>query len=434
MTMRWPWPERLGSQIALLVAVALLLELAGSEWLLQRYEQQRVAEQHMDDLIPELRRVDHILSTTAMADRAERLQWLEQASLTLQWQPDKPSMDRPSAQHNAIVLNMAQQQEIAGLRHLFLTSVDGDITGHWQLRDGGWVRFTDRSQPVSKAVTMRHLGAVVIVILILNLVLMLVVRQISRPLQLLADHADGVARAAEAPFPEMGSYEMRQVARAYNDLQSRMAAEVEDRLQSLAAVSHDLRTPIARMSLRVGQVHDPLLRAQMEADLAEMNAFIGAVLDYLSGEDLEAEQLVNVGSLLATIAEAEQDMGREVVYHGSSQLELFTRPVKLQRVVSNLVQNAVRHAGSADIFAQESAGGLEIWVDDHGAGIDPDQLDRVFEPFTRLEGSRNRETGGVGLGLAIVKRSAARLNGRITLVNRAEGGLRASLWLPSNKG
>lgn len=431
MKIGWPWPDRLGNQIALLLAIALLLEFGVSEWLLQRYERQRIAEQHVDDLLPDLVRAHQLVQSVPAAERAERLQWLGSASLSFRWHDAAPVHNvTAGAARKQMLLTAEQQTKLRGLRHFYMARTQRDIVGRWQLPDDSWVEFSGRLPQFYALTTVRHIGSLIIFIVILNLVLLLVARQISRPLQILADHADDIGRAAETPICESGSYEMRQVARAYNELQARMNAEVDDRLQSLAAVSHDLRTPIARMNLRVGQVADHILRGHMENDLAEMNAFIDALLDYLSGQDPEAEQLINVGSLLATIADGEQDVGHDVHYHGSSLLECATRPVKLQRVVSNLVQNAVRHAGSADIYADLQADALHIWIDDHGPGIAPDQLERVFEPFTRLESSRNRATGGAGLGLAIVKRSAARLNGRIILSNRPEGGLRASLWLP----
>jgi signal transduction histidine kinase len=430
MMWRRLWPDRLGNQIALLIALALLLEFWGSEWLFRRFEQQRVDEQHVVYLIDTLVRADRIIADIPPAKRPQHIAEVWNDGVQLQWHSAPPSSALVVTEAKPMLLEASGKAAARQLKEFHIVSAGHIISGRWRLKDGSWLSFTSQRPKSHVAMLQRHIGSFLILLASLIVISMIIARQISRPLGLLADHADGVGRTTDAPAREMGSYEVRRVARAYNDLQARMAFEVEDRVQSLAAVSHDLRTPIARMRLRVGQVENADLREQMEQDLMEMNSFIDAVLDYLSGSDPESDQLTNVGSLLMTIAHGYQDMGQDVDYIGPSLLEFSTRPVKLQRVVSNLVQNAVRHAGSAKIYADFTQKGLEIRVEDDGAGIAADQLERVFEPFTRLEESRNRKTGGVGLGLSIVRRMLDRMDGHIRLENRAEGGLRAIVALP----
>lgn len=424
------WPDRLGNQIALLIALALLLEFWGSEWLFRNFERQRIAEQHVAYVVDTLVRADRIIMNIPPEERGEHAKYIWSDGIALQWHSDRPDASIIIKGAKPLPLEASAQAASRQLQDFQIIGTQHVMAGAWQLKDGSWLSFSSQRPNFHVEMLKRHIGAFLILMISLIAVSMIIARQISRPLGLLADHADGVGRTTDAPAREMGSYEVRRVARAYNDLQARMAFEVEDRVQSLAAVSHDLRTPIARMRLRVGQVENAEIRDQMEQDLMEMNSFIDAVLDYLSGEDPEPDQLTNVGSLLMTIAHGYQDMGHDVDYIGPNLLEFSTRPVKLQRVMDNLVRNAVRHAGNAKIYATLGDKALEIRVEDDGTGIAVDQLERVFEPFTRLEESRNRKTGGVGLGLSIVRRMLERMDGHIVLENRAEGGLRAIVTLP----
>ena len=222
---------------------------------------------------------------------------------------------------------------------------------------------------------------------------------------------------------------MRRVAAAFNAMQARLLDQVNERIQALAAVSHDVRTPIARLRLRAGNIGDHDLRTAIGHDLDEMEAFMRSLLDYLRGADPEDERLIDLASLVVTIVHDAQDMGSDVRYDGPATLELVTRPVKLQRAIDNLVQNAIRHAGQAHIRLSQDEAGVHILVEDRGPGIPADQIETLFEPFRRLEGSRNRNTGGAGLGLAIVRRSITRLGGTIRLENRRGGGLRATVTL-----
>ncbi|WP_242003375.1 MULTISPECIES: ATP-binding protein [Sphingobium] len=258
---------------------------------------------------------------------------------------------------------------------------------------------------------------------------LILARLLGRPLRKLADAADRVGREDVTPAAEEGPREVRRVAAAFNAMQARLLDQVNERIQALAAVSHDLRTPIARLRLRAANVRNQELRAAIGHDIDEMEAFMRSILDFLRGADPEEERLIDLASLVVTIVHDAQDMGSAVHYEGPASLELVTRPIKLQRAIDNLVQNAIRHAGQAEIRLSQGDDGVRIVVEDQGPGIPVDQLDMVFEPFRRLEGSRNRNTGGAGLGLAIVRRSITRLGGSIRLENRRRGGLRATITL-----
>jgi signal transduction histidine kinase len=204
-----------------------------------------------------------------------------------------------------------------------------------------------------------------------------------------------------------------------------------ERHQMLASITHDLQTPLTRLRLRADKVQDHGLRERMVADLAAMQLLIREGLELARG-DKTAEPAVrfDLDSLLESIASDAVDAGHDVQARGGAGFAITARPRSLKRAVSNLVQNALKYAGSAELLVSREGDALKIIVRDHGPGIPPLHLDAVLEPFVRLESSRSRETGGVGLGLTIARRLAERNGGVLELVNRTEGGLDAVISLP----
>lgn len=258
-------------------------------------------------------------------------------------------------------------------------------------------------------------------------------RWLTGPLRRLAEAADRIGRERAVVIPQDGPGEVVRVARALDAMQSRMTRLVDDRIQALAAVSHDLRTPITRMRLRAGFIDDPEVQAKMEADLDEMEGMIAATLAYVQGQgETEPPQLADVGAMLSTLCDAAMDAGQPVWFEGLAHLDVLCSPVALRRAVSNLISNAVNYGGSAACTLKQSGREVVIAVDDRGPGIPPDQLARVFEPFYRLDASRSRSTGGVGLGLTIARQGVVDQGGELTLANTLTGGLRAEIRLFCN--
>ncbi len=264
---------------------------------------------------------------------------------------------------------------------------------------------------------------------------MLLVRWLTLPLRRLAQAADGIGRGRVIGVPQDGPEEVQRVARALDAMQTRMTRLVDDRTQALAAVSHDLRTPLTRMRLRTGFLDDPEVQAQMEADLDEMEGMVAATLAYLQGEaETEPPTLTDIGAMLSTLCDAADDAGGGVTFEGPPHLAAICRPIALRRAAANLIGNAVSYGGGGTVRLGSTPDGLQITVEDCGPGIPDAELERVFEPFYRLEASRNRSTGGVGLGLTIARQSVAEQGGRLTLANRAAGGLVATITLPTRAG
>jgi two-component system, OmpR family, sensor kinase len=223
---------------------------------------------------------------------------------------------------------------------------------------------------------------------------------------------------------------VRELASAFNDMQGRIRRLISDRTQALAAVSHDLKTPITRLRLKVEGLKDRKLAASIHGDLAEMEEMLDQTLAYLSGDkDDEPFRKLDLAALLQTLADDAADAGHEAAFAGEP-LTIEGRPLALKRAFGNLVGNAVKYGGAARIGLGSDGGKTVVTIDDDGPGIPADQIARAFQPFHRLEVSRSKETGGFGLGLAIAQAAIAGHGGVVTLANRPEGGLRAIVRLP----
>lgn len=304
-----------------------------------------------------------------------------------------------------------------------------------RLSDGTWLNFATPPAPhqslwSSRMFWVGALGLVVVVV-----VSIWAVRRATQPLNLFARAAERLGRDFNAPpLAEAGPREVRRAAKAFNRMQRRLQAFVQNRTHMLAAISHDLRTPITRLKLRAEFVDDAEQREKMLADLDEMEAMIAATLQFARDDVMgEPAQALDLAQLVRDCAE---DGGVTCLLPDS--LPFTGRPVGLKRLVNNLLGNAKRYADTVEIELSvaddptngSDAGEVILSVRDDGPGIPEEMLARVFDPFVRVEGSRSRETGGVGLGLAAVKTIAQAHGGEVLLLNRESGGLEARVILP----
>jgi signal transduction histidine kinase len=264
----------------------------------------------------------------------------------------------------------------------------------------------------------------------------LAVRQATAPLRALADAADAVGPDLRpADIPERGPSEVVRATRALNAMQRRIASYVDERLRILAAISHDLQTPITRMRLRVDMMDDAAQQQRLNGDLSELQDLVREGLAYaraMHGKP-EPARATDLRSLLDSIVLDYRDGGAAVGFAGPDgrpDLTVHTRPKALRRIVCNLVDNALKYAGDTEVtLACARPDATVIRILDRGPGIPEAMLEAVFEPFYRLESSRNRATGGSGLGLAIARQLAGTLPAELTLHRRAGGGLEARLVL-----
>ncbi len=302
-----------------------------------------------------------------------------------------------------------------------------------QLHDGTWVMFDHRVTEQLFAWPHRLLLTLLVLLVSVVVVSLLAVRWITRPLSVLANAAEQLGKDIHSPpLSESGPVEVRRAARAFNRMQERLIRFIQDRTRVLAAVSHDLRTPITRLKLRAESIEDPKLMAKVQKDLDEMHAMVSATLDFMrSADSKEPMQPMDIGALLESLQADAEEVGQEVRIEGKPRTPYTCRPLALKRCLTNLISNAVKYGQRASIKIEDGAEQLRITIADEGPGIPEAELERVFEPFYRLEGSRSRDTGGVGLGLGIARNIARAHGGDVMLRNRPEGkGLEAVLTLP----
>jgi signal transduction histidine kinase len=303
-----------------------------------------------------------------------------------------------------------------------------------RLQDGQWVRITagreaDGSVP---ALPVSLVLQLIVTLAIVTVAVMAAVRQATLPLQQLALAADSLGRDLDAfPLSEAGPTETRSAARAFNRMQKRIQYLIHERARALAAVSHDLRTPLTRLRLRAELVDDVPLREQIAGDLQSMAAMIDATLDYLRGlKNTEPLRAIDVNALLESMVEDARVIGRSIRLQGRANTPYNGRLSALQRALQNLIDNTIKYGQGAHIVVTDSVNELRIAVLDSGPGIPAADLQRVTEPYYRVDVARSSGAGGVGLGLSIAKDIAYLHGGELQLSNRAQGGLEATLILP----
>jgi signal transduction histidine kinase len=300
------------------------------------------------------------------------------------------------------------------------------------LADGQWLSFATELPASGPAYSARFLLSMGVMSLIILAVSVWAVRRVTAPLGSLAAAAERLGNDVNAPpLPETGTIETQAAARAFNGMQTRLRNLIENRTRLLAAISHDLRTPLTLLRLRTETVENKEERDKMLATIAEMDSLIGTTLQFARDDSAsEPRKQVDLTALVHSVVDEMTDAGLPVRMQPSAPILYQCQPAALKRAVRNLLDNAVKYgkAGSADIGM--TAGAVEIDIDDEGPGIPEAELSRVLEPFCTLEESRSRETGGVGLGLAITHSIVQAHGGKLTLRNRPGGGLRASIVLP----
>jgi signal transduction histidine kinase len=266
---------------------------------------------------------------------------------------------------------------------------------------------------------------------VLAIVLYLMARTITRPLSALAKAADAVGRGAEhPPLEERGARELRDATRAFNSMQDRLRRYLDSRTRVLAAMSHDLRTPLTRLRLRAEAIEDPEMRERFAADLDEMNQMVSGALNLFKGlTDTESTMPLLIDDVLKALQAEYRELGEHFEIEGQSNGPVLAKPNALKRCLSNLLHNAVKYGTSARVSIEDGRE-LVIRIRDEGPGIPAEALEQVFEPFYRVESSRSRDTGGTGLGLSIARDIAQAHGGSIVLRNLPERGLEAVLTLP----
>ena len=304
------------------------------------------------------------------------------------------------------------------------------VTGGLRLADGSWLHFRTLEPVAQINLAFERIALAMVPAIALMLLGGLLLRRVLLPLRRLAAAADEVGHGDVVPVAEDGPGEVRRVIVAFNRMQDRIQALIAGRTQALAAVGHDLRTPLARLHLRTESLPPEPVREAMLHDVAEMEAMIASLLAFLGGEaEPEQPSRADLAVMCATLADDAEDRGRDATYVGPDHCEWVVRRSGFKRALVNLVENALHHGERVWITLEPGEERIAIRVEDDGPGIPEEKLASVLEPFVRLDAARSRDTVGFGLGLAIVNEAVAAEGGTLTLSNRAEGGLRAEIVL-----
>lgn len=300
-----------------------------------------------------------------------------------------------------------------------------------QLPDGQMLIFRTPAPQPGPPMPQQIFIELSLLTVVLALVLYFMTRSITRPLSDLARAAETVGRGGRhVPLEERGAREVRNATRAFNSMQERLQRYLDSRTRVLAAMSHDLRTPLTRLRLRAESIENQDLRNRFTADLDEMNEMVrGALGLFRDLNDDEAVEPVDVDALLRQLQAEFAETGGEIQLEGTAGLPVLARPKALKRCLANLLHNAIKYGVRAHVASSDRPA-VTIRVRDEGPGIPAEYLEQVFEPFFRVESSRNRDTGGTGLGLCIARDVVQSHGGSIALKNLPEGGLEVTLMLP----
>ena len=351
---------------------------------------------------------------------------------------DRSSADRPDGPSNPQMQtqrfwlrqlfkarNADRFRFIPGMQEaLFRVSVKG--------ADNVWINWRIRLAVDEPRNILPQLLWLTVISVLISAIAFVAVRLATQPLDVFASAAERLGLDVNAePMSEKGPSEVRRASLAFNTMQMRVKRFISDRTQMLAAISHDLRTPITRLRLRAEFVDDDQQRDKMLHDLNEMETMIAATLTF-ARDDAANEPATNVdaAAIIAALCSDHADAGRPVTYSGPDTFDLLARPLALKRAIDNFVDNAVKYGKSAHVEMVPGFGELAVYIDDEGPGIPLHERERVFAPFTRLETSRSRETGGTGLGMTIARNAIRSMGGDVELINLPQGGLRVKVTLP----
>jgi signal transduction histidine kinase len=301
----------------------------------------------------------------------------------------------------------------------------------WRQPNGHW-RLIEPWRPTLTTFHARMLLTLGLTILLLAPLAYLLARRMTAPIAAFAEAAERLGADPNAPpMKVQGPSEVRAGATAFNEMQAKLKRYVEGRTEMLAAIAHDLKTPLTRLRFRADAA-PPELRDKLAADVAEMDAMIAAVLAYVRGaQDRAAWSLIDLTALVQAAADDFADTGAKVTVGQMQDARVRGDTLALRRLVANLLQNAVKFAGEAEVSVTAADGQATIQVADHGPGLDASKLEQAFEPFNRAEPSRSKDTGGVGLGLPIARAIAREHGGEVVLKGREGGGLVAEAELPT---
>lgn len=454
------WPNtQIGRTLALLIGMTSLLVI-GSAILLQDERGARFDERDRDHLIQKVATLTKLIND---ANQQERLRVIEKVSdeglhillgkQSLIISQKLNPMERGLRHKLKQALKDSQVTEVLAAIQLssgskshnherdrrtfskeaFTKRLEG-VYFSIQLWDGAWLNIQTnhlKGPPPWSGKTLQLLALWLFLITVSGFIL---ARRMTKPLAQLAAAADQLGLGhSQSPLPEVGAREVQRTIRAFNKMQQRLYKQIQDRSNMLAAISHDLRTPITTLRLRAEFIEDAEIRQKSLNTLQEMEAILSASLAFARDEAAdEKPRAIDLAALLQSLVDDHVDLGGHSHYQGVDKKTLTCRPVSLRRALNNLIDNASNYADQTEVTLLETSDGVTILIEDNGPGIPEDKLDEVLTPFYRLEGSRNTATGGTGLGLALANSIILAHGGSLKIENRMnQTGLRVTVSLPN---
>ena len=451
------WPSGIASRVALILMICLFVVQALSVLVYVRDRAQATVKVFALSAADRIVAITELMETTPAGERAALLRAINSPTLWVRFADAPPRPDQGDWRHAEEV-----RREVAKyLGALGDRRVEVQAWGRWRQpppiftqgdapqvpdllpsrqkiaisvaqADGGWLVFL-----VSADITSLRWAVVTGVWIVLTGTFILIfaiwaARRVTKPLTRFAEAADRLGVDVRAPaLPEVGSRELRRATHAFNRMQDRLRRFVDDRTLMLAAISHDLRTMLTRLRLRSEFIEDDEQQRKALADLDEMQAMLDSTLSFARDDTVaEPRTRMDLSALLQSLCDDLADGGQHVYFEGPDHLSLECRPVSLRRAFSNLIGNAVKYGGHADVSLIDRGEVVEVTVGDRGLGIPEELREKVFTPFFRIEQSRSRETGGTGLGLSVARSILRRHGGDVRLEDRPGGGLLARATLP----
>lgn len=422
-------------RIVAIILLTVTIEFAASTLFYERAGEFSIKEDEARRLAEHLVIVRRLVSERPPAERPAIARYLSTDRYTVHWQRQAPPPRTLAAELRNMrdqVVDWEPSLADSGLQLQLASPGRHDIVvGTITLPDGTWIDFKMHGLVTGWGLRLNRIFLALVPAIALAVLGGLLVRMTLRPLKTLGEAAERIGRGERVVVREEGPGEVRNLIRAFNKMQDQISRMITDRTQALAAVGHDLRTPLARLQLRLDGSADPDLRNASEADITEMEEMISSVLAYLGGDsDPEKPSRIDLAVQVATLVDDMADRGHAIRYQGPDHLECILRPNGFKRAMTNLIENAIHHGTQVNVALADWPSSVVLSVEDNGPGIPAHQIAQVLQPFARLDSARSRNTRGLGLGLAIVSQMVEREAGSLRLSNRPEGGLRAEIVLP----
>ncbi|WP_213938479.1 ATP-binding protein [Pseudomonas sp. dw_612] len=440
------WPQdTVARWIALTIILAMLISLALNGLFIQLAGVWARPPLTETGLLEKIAAITRVIEAAPAPLRSQLAHAVSDKGFTASWHLDRrelnlPTVDDPISHTSMAILQPLFKSADRRIEAYEPSDWTDPMDAHYalvvELPDASWLMFSAPSRSWGLDEAPRYSIVILLVLISTALVALIATRRLATPLQHFAEGARRFGSDFRAPpIKPLGPHEIRQAILAFNAMQAQLQHFIRDRTQMLAAISHDLRAPLTRMRLRGEFIEDTEQQQRLFRDVDEMQAMINSALEFFRDDArLEPATQFDLAELLQTLLDDYRDQHIDIAFSGPLRLVYFGRPLGLKRVITNLLDNAIKYGSEPAIELVAGDGQVRINVLDRGPGIAQASLEQVFVPFFRMEGSRNKSTGGVGLGLSAARAIVLEHGGELTLRNRSKGGLEARVMLPVQAG